>query len=175
MQDFHLSKYTTVNTRDSSLMSEAQINKHKRARIKLEWSKGKNKDMQYRGATSQSLVTKGTWTVLLGMADCLWGRAGHSHTLRHRHTHEHSCTPLLTHSDTLSLTDTHPYTHTLLHTLTHSYTLSPPAQAVHILLRLRNKWFSPRHKSLRYSLRSTKKKIEITACWFFLQRYESLH
>lgn len=117
--------------------------------------RGKNKDKQYKGATSQPLVTKGTWSVLLGMADCLWGRAGHSHTHSDTDTLMNTLAHTLTHSLTHKLA--HPYTHILLHTLTHSHTLSPPAQAVHILLRLKNICFSPCHKSLRYSLISTKK------------------
>lgn len=36
----HLSKYAALSTRDSSLTSEAQINKHKRIRVKLECNKG---------------------------------------------------------------------------------------------------------------------------------------
>lgn len=133
--------------------------------------RGKNKDKQYKGATSQPLVTKGTWSVLLGMADCLWGRAGHSHTHSDTDTLMNTLAHTLTHSLTHKLA--HPYTHTLAHPYTLTHTLSTSTSSTHPTKAEKYMVF-PMSQKLEIFL-NIYKKAEITACWFFLQRHESLH
>ena len=57
----------------------------------------------------------------------------HSHTpvLTHTHTHQHSHTPALTHTHTHQRTHQHTHTHTHIHTHTHTHTRTHTRQYSH--------------------------------------------